>query len=142
MLDVFIIQSSSGGKDIQRLTDSFTKKEDDDDISFDIITHEVQRISQINSIVKEGEWFFVLFDNEYIDRSLKHSLITFMAHAEYDVYVVMKMPQTRGAPATEAPRLFKSSLVMSQNSLIPLNSDDLKSERILNGWVMDDRSFL
>jgi len=140
MLTVIVVKSSSEG-DVQRLTDSFTKQMDENDVSIEIDLHKVQRIPEINKIEKKGEWMIVLFDNEFIDQRLKRSLATFMAHKTYDLYVIMKRTQgPKGRVVTEAPRLFKKDVYFSRDSLIPDDCENLTTERILNGWILDGLS--
>jgi len=144
MLTVFILESSKG-KDIQKLKESFANtmasfshiQPDVKVPGIDCVFNLVQRIGQINSTIKEGDWFMVLYDNEYIDPSLLKSLPTFMSHTEFDVYVIMKRTLgNKGLETTQAPRLFQSTLMLQPDSLLPIR-EDIQSERILNGWILD-----
>ena len=145
MLDIFILESGTKGASEEKLMASFDRPKDDERFkdfeNLNINFHVVQRVDQINKIVKEGEWYMTLFDNEFIDPSLLRVLHVYMAQEQFNVYVIMKRTQDEEADrvVTESPRLFRSELALQDGSFLP-ESEDLHSERNLDGWILDDKS--
>lgn len=133
-LTVFILKSGRKQTDIEKLTMSIP-----DSIHARYVT--IDRLSVIDDYKPETEWYMVLYDNEFISPSLAKSLHVYMHH-DFDFYIIMKRiyNDDGNMEVTQSPRLFRKPVKLSRDSLMPINSEKLKSERIMDGWILDEKS--
>lgn len=87
----------------------------------------------INKIDKEGQWFGVFYDNEYIDKDIKRNLKTFLMTIGNNALVFYKKNYVYQT-ADFCPRIFKNGIKLSG-----LFKTDYKIEfeKILNGWICE-----
>jgi len=133
MLTLFLIQSGEKSN-TERAKESFGDVE--------LVTHIVGTVQEINSIHVNTDWYFVLHDNEYLSEDMKDSLPSYIANEEYDVFTMMKrfFNDDGELSGTESPRMYRQDILLTQDSLMPQSYK--KCQRILDGWVLDDKSIL
>jgi hypothetical protein len=96
----------------------------------------VDRIQEINEDIKESDWYAVFFDNEFVSADLRDAMnIVMKVDPDIDYFIFMEKD---GDKIYQSPRMFKSHVMLNEDSLMPMQDghEDLKFERLLDGWVM------
>jgi len=126
MLTLFILKSGQGNADPDRAKRSFGI----------VVTATVQlnALEDVNNEDVATTWYGIVYDNEVADKPLQASLKTFLMYSDADVLSLYKASTNDGNP-TKAPRLFKKSVRVRPDCLMPENDYALKLDTILNGWL-------
>lgn len=100
----------------------------------------VGSIELINQIVRREkhayDWYFVIYDDEYIDAPLNESLPILIQQRSIDFFVFMKM--NGEGKISQSPRMFRTDIELSENSLIPKTEFSLNRQtRILDGFIKE-----
>ena len=94
----------------------------------------VSGFKAVNSINKTAQWYGVFLDNEYIDKSVKKSLKTFLMTIGNNALILYKKNYAMQT-ADWYPRIFRSSIRLYA---APFKTEQkLECEKILNGWVCE-----
>jgi hypothetical protein len=93
---------------------------------------------------RESVWWCFMFDNEEIDENLKESLPSYLSNEVFDCYQLFKrIFEPKGKDKVQSkfflsPRVFRAGIKMQEgHSFMPLNVEQLKSTRVLDGWIRD-----
>jgi hypothetical protein len=83
-------------------------------------------------------WKFFIYSNEYLSEELREVLPILCKIKEYDYYSFYKQQiMEDGVFAyTKSPRLFLSSIEMSDNRVFPKDIENLKGVDILDGFIL------
>lgn len=98
----------------------------------------IKKTVKIDNMTDWGnaDWYGYIYDDEYIDDSLRDALSTYFESSKADVLALMKIYiDEHGVSKTESsPRMFRQHVKL--NGLIP---EDLSvpCERVLDGWIKE-----
>jgi len=126
-LTVFVIRSLQPDADLLKCLKSFGYLIQE--------FHVIDRHFEINDREIRTEWYFVLYDNEYIQDSLIETIPVFMTWNNFDCFSLYK--QIGEAPVNKAsicPRMFRNTIKLSEFALYP-ELPSTRIETILNGWL-------
>jgi hypothetical protein len=93
---------------------------------------------------QESEWWCFMFDDEVIDKNLKDYLPVFLKDDSFDCFQLFKRVRvpvegTKDKVETKfflSPRVFKKGIKMQEgHSYMPVDVENLKSTRVLDGWI-------
>lgn len=126
MLTLFILRSGSDNADSEKTEDSFGK------VVSKVI--EVNALEDVDRAVVETPWYGICYDNEQIDERLRASLKVFLLHSDADVLVFYKKLSDENV--SKSSRLFRQSVSVRSDCLLPENEYALKIDSILNGWII------
>ena len=126
MLTLFVVQSRADILDHDRTVESFHDLTDE--------VYFVPNIQEINGKPKRNEWYAVIYDDEYIDESLKEGLKIFIEQCPVDVLVLGKEGKGK---FFKCPRLFRRSIILRSESLLP-EKEGVEFETVLNGLIHDN----
>jgi len=126
-LDVFIIPHSCEGRTQEDTIESFGKIP----CTFytDCTTYE-----DINKHHKDGDWYMVIYDNEYIDEDVQFAIPVFIDCEDYDCLILHRFKVNN--KHEKSPRIFRKHLKLQPNSLFPaFQEGGIAYETVLDGWI-------
>jgi hypothetical protein len=98
-----------------------------------------ERCFQFNRYHKVGtDYYAFLYSDEEIDVFLKEALPIFLNHSFDFLVFYAKVPDEKSSPGFRVfmyPRIFRKTVRLHANRLLPINFQTLRSEKILNGWL-------
>ncbi len=93
---------------------------------------------EVNQSQKYTNWYMILYDDEVPDMGLLDGLSTFMNNSFDFIIVYRKGYHENGSKRLQfSPRVFRSYVPLDSENLLPLNSEGLTHEKILNGFILD-----
>ncbi len=93
---------------------------------------------EVNQRQKFTNWYMLLYDNEVPDMGLLDGLSSFMNNPFDFIIVYRKGWNENGSQRLQfSPRVFRSYVPLDSENLLPYNSDGLRHEKILNGFILD-----
>jgi hypothetical protein len=133
MLDVFILTTSSPNKDSQKTIKSFN--------SDSCVFHNVNCIDIINTIEKQHDWYFVIYDNEYLSEELQEVIQIYMEKGQESFYTMYRLflvdNDIAKSKVSVAPRLFKKKVKLLNNCLFPECGFPVdKANHVLDGFIL------
>ncbi|MCK5606480.1 hypothetical protein KAR91_31550 [Candidatus Pacearchaeota archaeon] len=126
MLTLFILKSGSDDADPERAIASFGK------LPRKVV--EVNTLKDVDRAEVETKWYGICYDDEQVDKKLKASFKTFLSHSDADVLMIYK--KLSETSVTKSPRLFRKSVSVRSDCLLPEREYALKMDTILNGWII------
>ena len=134
MLTLYIIPSDRKEKaNVQRAIDSFLPMPGSDKLKVEVLGNR-----DLHLVEPETDWYGFLFDVEWLDEKIADALPVFMAN-DFDFLIAYKKVTVKGAPKIFfAPRFFRKEVKLIPHKLIAENEEDLKREKILNGWILEE----
>ena len=82
-------------------------------------------------------WVGFLMADEMLDEKLAKALPTYL-ESEYECLVMFKETYgTDGVKHYHTPRFFRNNVTFGESGLYPLNINDLKCTRVLDGRIID-----
>ncbi len=92
---------------------------------------------RIDNIPVGTDWYGYIYSDEWIDEQLKESLPVFLAAGYFDCLVLFKRVVDQGEPRVfTSPRIFKQSVKLAKDMLVPEHPGPLTFEKCLNGWIL------
>jgi len=92
---------------------------------------------QVSKLVKMTTWYMIVYDNEIITPPLIRGMKNLLQSLNYDVYSILKR-EINTEKIYEAPRIYRSWIKLQEGSLLPVHSDFIRYERVLDGFIIDD----
>lgn len=85
------------------------------------------------------DWFLYLFEDEYMNAKLKEALPVCMASSSHDLFVFLQKVQHDNGDMKvfQSARMFRKG-TQKFDSLLPVDFDANRIERILDGWILYD----
>lgn len=130
MLDIFVAPSGMPHANRKR-TEQFIEK-----IDLPIRIERVNTLMNINKIPKMNPYYGFMFDVEFPDKGLRNGLGMFLRIDMFD-YLVCYKKNVRTGYAEFRPRFFRENVKLELNQFTPANDFGLKSEDILNGFILE-----
>ena len=94
----------------------------------------VNNVDEINNDEKETDWYVTFFDNEFPNIDLRDAMrVVLVSDPLYDVFIFME--KHSDGKIFQSPRMFRKHVKLQPNSFLPEPDQDLRYERILDGWV-------
>jgi len=125
MLTLFILKSGSEDADPKRARSSFGHQ-----VS---VTIELNALEDVNNEDVLTPWYGIIYDDEQADEQLEASLKTFLMYSPADVLSIFK--KLSGGRIEKCSRIFKKTVCVRTDSLVPVDSGALNIDTILNGWI-------
>ncbi len=126
MLTLFILKSGQPEADSKKAKASFGS------VVSEVI--EVNSLGDIDPSKMKNSWYGICYDNERADEGLEASLKIFLKHSDADVLILYSKHDN--GTKSKAPRLFRQSVRIRSDSLMPEHEYALKFDAILNGWII------
>jgi len=123
-MNIFILPSGSAQADSKKTAESF------EGIPF--MYKQVDSLQDIIYEDTEGDWYMIMYDDEYIDENLAKSIPVYLL-SQFDVMECYR--KTGEKTGTISPRLFRGHIKPQWDSLLPADIQNLKTTRILDGWI-------
>ena len=96
-----------------------------------------------NLIQSPTEYFMLMYSAERIDEGLKESLPAFIESGT-DIFIFYKLMMKRDEKGKVirstpyiAPRLFKDTVKLRSDCILPVSYNGHSFEKILNGWILE-----
>lgn len=136
---LFVLKSGCPDFSLTTLKESFVDEQNEP--MFESFTY-VGSIKEINDVKKTCDWYAVLYDNEYCSQGLALSLPIYfnmdtknVKRKPIDYLIIHK--KTKKIKVFKSPRFFRSHVTLCEDSLMPLNPENLRFEAPLDGWVLE-----
>ncbi len=123
-MDLFILPSGSEYADVKETAESFEG-----------IPFFYKQVSNLQAIIDEeidAGWYMIMYDDEYIDDNMAKAIPIYLL-SQFEVLECYK--RTDDKVGTISPRLFRENIKPQRDSLLPANIKELKTSRILDGWI-------
>ena len=124
MLTLFILKSGKEDADPDRARRSFG--------SVVNVAIELNALEDVSNEDVLSTWYGIIYDDEHADENLAESLKTFLMYSPADVLVIYKKV---GDQMSRCSRLFKKTVSVQSDSLVPVDSSALNIDTILNGFI-------
>jgi len=125
MLILFIMQTHHKDKNLQKLCESLNP------LVASIVA--VGKTWDINNMIKDSDWYLVMFDNEFVSPDLRDAIkIIVETDPDYDYFIFME--KTWEGKVFQSPRMFRRDVRLQRDSFLP-EDKTLRCERILDGWI-------
>lgn len=133
MLDIFILPAQMSHSYYNKTVESFEK------FSFPVTIRKISSFYELIHSKKSNPFYSYFFDVEKVSADLRDGLsmfLRFMAMGKFDVLVLYKRNVRRGE-AQFNPRIFRENITLDSRTLLPVNTLGLKTEHVLNGWIVE-----
>ena len=130
MLDVFVLPSGMSHADFSKTEKSIQG------LTCDWIIRRPRTLKEFICCSRSYPFYMFIFDNESLDLGLQKSLNMFLKMNMFDVLVLWKK-DVRNGFAEYRPRIFRSNLVLRETTFTPIAPFGLKTEGVLNGWILE-----
>jgi len=129
-----VLPSFSDGADFTRLYNSIKPL-----LPLKIISHHNQDLWKIVTLSQGTKWWMYFYDNEWLSPDLIKALPTYFnqSHNTYDAYTLKKQVVyfTGSSKYFDTPRIFANYIKLRSGSLMPLLTQEIRPEFILDGML-------
>lgn len=130
-MEIFILPSGSYDTDRDKTVNSFTKIPE----NIDVIIRSAGCLADIVAAEVHSDHYMIIYDNESIDDRAAQAIPAYL-QSDYEMIDILKKESEDGKEFSFSPRLFKKHIVIQKDTLVPENFKDLKSTKMLDGWIL------